>query len=183
MATLLPYATHLLAFALGVATWLPLTLREGTTFLTPPRGTEEHPMSDPTPQHPRRAPTVGALVLILLLAALTIVGFGVQQSAYQHQARERDTCYQAWGEKLVTSTHTARGATLNLDAAREERDNAVDAIVLTFIGLRDHPPSASIRDLNRVLVAFAAAKAHLDKVSAQVTKTRESNPIPHLDCG
>lgn len=176
--------THLAVGLLGVWSGKAVT-RYAAPYLDRHLSRNQEPTMDdteaPRPRTPR-GPTAGAVILVILLAAAVLVGFGIQQSAFQRAASDRDSCYEEWGRDLATVNTASRGATVALDRARERRDNAVDSIVLVFIGLRAHPPKAHLRDLNAVLVEFAAAKANLDKVTERVKQTRVENQPPRLHC-
>lgn len=178
MSELAIVATHLGAFALGVGTWLPFTLWAARRAV--PVDVEETPPVS-TPARPPTARASRVLVAVMV-AALLLVGVGVQQRIYQARADDRDACVTQWGTDMVDTITTRVQATNRTASAAEARDDAVDAIVLVFIALRKVPPAASERDLSRVLAAFAAAKSRLDRVRAMSETTRAQNPYPQLDC-
>lgn len=149
---------------------------------------------DPTPEtHPRRGPTPGALVLILLLAAAMLVGFGIQQSLYQRERNAndarldaRDECVETWGRGVIRTLRGRVKANDVLAAAQKRTDNRLYDIVGFIINQRANPsPTITEQDrtFTQVLTRFAVAKADLDTITQQVEDARRANPYRRLDCG
>lgn len=143
-----------------------------------------------------RGPTRGALILIILLAASLLVGFGIQQSIFQRQARDRSACMEAWGDRVIT-TLAARSeagrdvdqASAAADKAGQARDDAVASVLDIVIGLRAHPPIATTADFDRALATFTTAQSDLDAARRKQESTRKAqeqtrtdNAYPRLDC-
>lgn len=127
-------------------------------------------------------PTRTILILIIILACGTLVGFGVQQAAYQHQQRSRAACTERWGQSVVDTIAVRSDATSAVDQAQAQKDDALDGIIGVVIGLRKIPPASTPRDLDDALARFAEAKASLGRVKAAASQTRAENPYPRLDC-
>lgn len=195
-----PEATAILSAACGVVGFLcglATALWFGPAVLRP--GDYDEPveahMDDETPApRPRgpRGPTPGALVLILLVAAGVIVTFGVQQSIYQ-EGQKRDAeriadvtaCTQEWGRDVITTLEGRTKITKVLEAAVERRNDAVDNVILSVLGLRNSPNLTDEQRSERfgdALLAFADAKTELDTIRDDVRKARNRTPYPQLEC-
>jgi hypothetical protein len=167
--------SHLVAFGLGVATWLPFTIWEGGRVTAP----------EPTPAHgPRRG--LPSKALLLLIAAALVIAIGVQQSLYQRDASRRDACYESWGQDLYASITQRTKANVALEGAREDRDDAVDNIVLLFIAFEREVPRPTQAEQRRrfreVLGSFAEAKSRLESAQRRAEGTRARNPYVNLNC-
>lgn len=132
----------------------------------------------------RRRPSF--IVTVLLIAAALMVGFGIQQVRYQGQASDRDACYEAWGQELYTAITSRTRASLRVEEARSDRDDAIDNILLLFIAFNDEKPPPTEREQERrfreALAQFAQAKTRLDTALTRVGNTRDRFPYPDLNC-
>jgi alpha-N-acetylglucosamine transferase len=179
------WTTHLLAFAVGVATWLPFTLWEGRRVTCPP----DKESRVPTPEKRRLRLT---LIVCILICSLLLVGFGVQQGIYQHRQeqqhkrdRQRDLCVEAYNREVDRVRTVRIGATDRLGKAQKAKDAASDDVLLTTLDLLVHPPpkpNAGRNDLTHALIVFSRKKAKLDKVDAATSKTERQNQFPDLNC-
>lgn len=175
--------THLAVFALGYITCHLLALWEGRRVLT---NDGETPMNE----HPKHSmSSVPGWVLILVGAAVLMVGLGIQQVQFQRDADRRaeeaqriDVCYEKWGRDMIETLDRRISATGKVEAANTVKGNALDRIILVVAALRNDPPAADERDLDRSLEQFIEAKQRLDMVKAEAEVTRVNNPFPVLNC-
>lgn len=174
--------SHITAFVLGaLTTWGFLHVRRIRQAIT---HEEEEPMKDPQPVRvvTRRGPTPGALILVILLAAAMLIGFGIQQSFYQAEADKRDACYEQWGKDVISSLESRTVATKRYERVTTRKENALDTIILVVIGIRKVPPEATERDFAEALTRFANLKTRQEAAKANLNKTRAENPYPTINC-
>lgn len=175
------WTTHLIAFAVGVATWLPFTLWEGR------RVTEEQVMSDEsTTTHRRRR--VPRLALIIIVSSAFIVGFGIQQARYQHERDQRDKCIARYN----TDTEKVRDGRIavneTLADAQTAKSNAGDDVLLTTLDLIRQPRTDQpgqqelVSQLTHDLIRFARKKHRLDVTQQETETALAEQPYPTLDC-
>lgn len=178
------WTTHLIAFTVGIATWLPFTLWEGR------RVTDHHQEDHVDPVPPSRRTRTSRLAVILVVTGLLMVGFGVQQGVYQHRSNERDKADDA--QRKCIATYNAQveqvrddrvAANERLADARAAKDNAGDAVLLVVLDLTNTPQAErDAGELTRALVRFARKKNRLAEVQAATDTTLSRNPYPTLDC-
>ena len=143
-------------------------------------GQEVPAMPTPEARRQRRRLT---LLAVLVLGFLMFVGFGIQQSVFQHQRKQHDECVNAWGRDYVRTSMTRTRATQKVDSLtadrdavaakvadwERKRDNAVDRLVEVIIASnRTHNPLSQTQaqlQFNAALATFARVKPGL--VSAQ----------------
>lgn len=185
--------SHLGTFLLGAVSAYLLARLEGQNMKGPRVSEPLDPNRSPLRERMTgRGPTPGAVLLIVLLAALVIVGFGIQQAWYQSQdaandAREdtRMDCIKAWGEDLVATINTRTTGNARVEAAKIAREEAVDAVLL-YAGQafqRGGGNEAELRAgwLDRLL-AFRHAKQALVEITARNEERKVDNPYPKLNC-
>lgn len=197
MTTPLLAATHVAAFLLGAAlcrqvTLLGITRARAAAPHDDPRGPE--PVAPFKRVTPRRIDIALALILIFVLI---IIGFAIQQSAWQRDQDRHDACVDAWGTSLVQAVQTNRTATRHLAAATATRDvaraaweTALGDLTRILVALRAHPPTAVTSDfvhaLNRTAHLSGELKmtqAAVDRAASHVAATQEAHPLPVLRCG
>lgn len=140
-----------------------------------------------------------------LVISIVLIGFAIQQSLYQRSLDERDAnqnayvdCLQRWADDITDTLQTRTSASTALDrierrmerAERHEQDVIADVILI--VGrLRQVPPEATIRQLDRVLNGFPAlaervrvARADVREARSDARETRQQNPYtpPRLAC-
>jgi hypothetical protein len=178
--------SHAGAFLLGGVTWWGITRWEGRRLLDKENTVETDDQDRP---HPARrlwdaawGPTPGAVALVCLLAAAVLIGFGVQQGAYQKQARDRDECYETWGRDVTDALDKRVAANSALTKAQQDRDDAVAEILRVVIGLRAKPPETTEAALDEALGAARDADDRVDRLTVRAEETRKQNPYPVLSC-
>jgi uncharacterized protein HemX len=197
--------THLAAFLVGVATWLPATLWEGNRVTSGPPDTQEHPVDatnaaetpvQPTPGPPthrqRRVPLLAAIALIV---GAVLIGFGVQQGIYQHQQRvqhrhdvARTKCVATYNADVEQVRDDRLTINQTLADAQTAKDNAGDQVLLDALAYVQSPPGNAderatlAAELTRDLVVFARRKHHLDATMASTSTELKKTPYPTLDC-
>jgi hypothetical protein len=140
-----------------------------------------------------------------IVVGLIVTAFGIQQHFYQKDASRRDACYATWGQGVIDTVNARTQAQKDVDRIRQKGDEAIakvnqrhdaalDPIILDFLGLRQDPPTDTLRDVDRDLVRFSKAKVKADARLARATRdtkqaleelnrTRAQNPYPPLNCG
>lgn len=177
--------THLCVFAAGYITCRLLALWEGRRVLAD----EGEPPVEIESKKSWSEYSVPPIVLILMSAAIVMLGLGVQQIQFQRDADARaeeaqriDVCYETWGRDMITTLETRVTATGKVEKKEQVKDAALDAIILVVAALRADPPTAVEGDFDRTLVRFADAKAALEEQREKAETTRDENPYPVLNC-
>lgn len=147
-------------------------------------------------EHRGTSRSVPLRLVIPFAIAIFLLVLGVQQYQFQQQAerskerqneqiadaKQRDQCYEEWGNALV-ATVEKRVAPATAEAqAQRKKDRALDRIIFTVAALRAFPPQAVEDDLDSALARYDAASEELIEARQLVDATREENPYPELDC-
>lgn len=142
----------------------------------------------PTPEARRQRTRIWVGVT-LIVAAFVVIAIGIQadmnqaeQRAEQERDRERQACFEAWGQQITETIENRLQATGAVERANASRDAAIDEILLVVIRLREVPPRADEADVDRTLDRYHQALTTLRKVRAEAEVTRQQNPYPDLDC-
>jgi hypothetical protein len=137
-----------------------------------------------------------ALALILIFVSI-IIGFAIQQKAWQRDQDRHDACVDAWGSSLVGAVQANRTATKHYTAATAVRDRAradwetsLGDLTRILVALRAHPPTAVTSDFVHVLNRTAhlsgklrVAQVAVDRAAGHVAATQQAHPLPVLRCG
>jgi hypothetical protein len=177
--------SHIGAVLLGAVMWHFITVKEGRA-LRHDEDTSVYPHREH--RHHDRGPTLGAVILVIIVASLTLVGFGIQQSSFQEGIGSQTDCIEDWGANLVQVTEDRVSALTDLEQAEERRDDAVDAVLLfvtNYAGKadpNDNPPKQVYAEYVRLLKEFAKTRKELDRVRETVREERRDNPYPEMSC-
>lgn len=200
-------ASHMFAFGLGALS-LWLLVRRGEEIIDH----QDHPEREDdqmeqleSEEKPTPAPGTKHLTwfgVVILVGSLLIVGFGIQQALYQNDRDDRDVCLNTWGQEFTEVFQERAKATAALQEAEQplrqaenRRNNAVDDVLLVVKESmetdREDPEQQAINQarFTNALRRFTVAKAELVEAQAaykvaqdEVTKTRDENPVPMLNC-
>lgn len=115
--------------------------------------------------------------------ALSLVGFGVQQSRYQEQQREYDQCVYDWGTDLASVLdRRVRKNKTTIEAAQRDVFIAAENLLRVLAEVVTRPPEAGQIDLSDARRKYAEAGADYAEAERQLDQFREANPYPELDC-
>lgn len=193
-------ASNLLSFGLSGVMWRWIIYRELRPAVEqePAMDTETPDPEAPVPRDTPRQVRVTTVVFATILAAcLVLVGFGLQQRAFQDQQDDHDTCVETWGGDLIDAVSAARSSSRDLAAVVKVRDtkrahweNAYSQIVTTLLTLGPDSTPAEQQHFSDVLrhadsagVKLQAAQDDVDEAATDVTDTQDANPLPRLRCG
>jgi hypothetical protein len=147
------------------------------------------------------------VALVIIVASLVVIGIGFQAElaakdnarrdhaiaadtrqrahalAAQHQ---KDTayanCLNNFAADLASTLVTIRKANARLATAQDEKDAALDDVLLAVAGARHDPPTATSQDFGAALDRFVKTKDHVDRVKAATNETKAENPYPEAKC-
>lgn len=180
-------ATHLFAFAVGaLASWwvcrdVADRAMPETAHRRPPR--ENHHM-------PNRIPRRVLLPIVVIVAALVVVGIGIQArlAAQDNAARDRaDAAYSAcltrFASDLVDTLRARTDLQAELNDAGDRKDALLDELLritakVQASGATDQSqvPPKVLAHYEHVLNARVKAQDHYDKVKAELEAARAQNP-------
>lgn len=149
---------------------------------------------DVQPSHPNRTDMRRAIAApaVILVASLLVITIGVQAYLFQReqrnreeQFREQQKCLGAWGKELSDNLATNRQANADLRKAQDEKDAALDRVIVTVAKFRRVPPAATSQEVQSALETYVDAQASLALVRAQTAATLTSKPYrtPQEVCG
>lgn len=154
-------------------------------------------MPTPEARAARRRTYIG---VALIVSSFALIVTGLQMWMYQQQQdrddadakhrveveRARVACIQTWGQELIDTVQTRTGehdetGTLDVEAAEQARDNALDdALLLLRADTNAPPPSEDA--VQKAARRYYQAIADLREVREQTRQTRADNPYPELEC-
>lgn len=194
--------THVATFCLSGVMWRWIIFRELRALVADketPRMTNPLPPETPAgEQRERRQVSAPMVVLAVILAGfLIIVGFGIQQVAFQRSQDRHDACVDAWGQSLISNVTTVRAANRGLaqattarDTARARWEGSFGAIVDTILAAGKHPTPQErahfahvLREAGRASTALERAQRAVDRATQNVVTSGTDNPLPPLHCG
>lgn len=172
--------THLGAAGLGYLMCHWLTMRAGEVFIHE----SERPVEVPVKHEHGRWTTrsVPSVVILVLVAALVLIGIGVQSYLSQQAGDARDRCVSNWGDDLIETVGTRGRAAERLEMAQNNRDDALDSLLVAAIGIQNVPEKKKQKALADLVTGYVESVDHLHAVQKTTTKTRERNPFPKLAC-
>ena len=165
--------THLAAATAGYFMCHWLTMRAGRAYFD---GESEKPVV----KTDRKGITPA--ITLILVAALVLIGIGVQSALSQRASNAHDDCVTRWGDELISTVETRGGATAQVETAQTKRDDALDALLVGAIGNQDIPEKQREKLLKPTVDAYVKAVQDLHDARSDAATTRAQNPFPELNC-
>lgn len=183
-------ATHLLAFVAGGVTvrWFMVRHLRVREFEPGHVALEVNP--DPTPGGTvspyRAAMRRHTYVIVLIVAALVVIGIGIQAHLAAEDNDQRDARDRAYADCLTNfaadlvatiETRTNAGSRLEraerrLEAAERRKQATLDRLLTITMLARDVPPRATVAQFDKALEARVRAQERYATVYAQVEQVR-----------
>jgi hypothetical protein len=119
---------------------------------------------------------------LILVAALVLIGIGIQSILSQHASAEHDTCVNDWGADLIKTSSTRSAAQEKYEAAATNRDDALDSLLVAAIGIQNVPEAKKQAALADLIADYVKSVDRKRRATVNLSETREKNPLPRLRC-
>lgn len=119
---------------------------------------------------------------LLLVAALVLIGIGIQSYLSQRASTQHDECVNDWGKELIIASSTRSEAQIKYEAAATARDDALDSLLVAAIGIQNVPEKTKQTALADLIADYVESVDRKTKAAKKLGDVREENPLPQLQC-
>jgi hypothetical protein len=119
---------------------------------------------------------------LILVAAVVLIGIGIQTLLFQRASTAHDECVSEWGDRLIATSSTRTEAQQKYEDAATRRDDSLDSLLVAAIGIQDLPDRTRRTALADLITDYVKSVEAKRKAAARLSVAREKHPLPQLRC-